>query len=119
MLSFGDGHAAQGDGEVGGAAIECPMKNVTLKLSLLNDFSVSYPVARTSDAWITFGFAADLHDAAYIAVDNMLSLMTSRLGISRQRAAMLASVGVDVRVTQMVNPAVGMHAVLRDDALSG
>lgn len=117
MFSFGDGHAAQGDGEVGGAAIECPMTDVTLTLSLLDDFPVAYPVAKTPEGWVTFGFAADLHDAAYIAVNNMLGLMTWKLGISRQQAAMLASAAVDVRVTQMVNPAVCMHALLRHDAL--
>ncbi len=117
MFSFADGHAAQGDGEVGGAAIECPMTDVTLTLTLRDDFPVTYPIARTPDAWVTFGFADSLHDATYIAVNNMLDLMTSKLGVSRQQAAMLASVAVDVHVTQMVNPAVGMHAILRDDAL--
>lgn len=113
MFSFGDGHAAQGDGEAGGAAIECPMEDVTLTLTLRNDVPVTYPTARTPDAWITFGFAENLHDAAYIALNNMLDLMTSKLDVSRQQAAMLASVSVDVRATQMVNPSVGMHAVWR------
>lgn len=116
LFSFADGHAAQGDGEVGGAAIECPMEDVTLNLRLREDFPVTYPIAKTPDAWVTFGFAENLHDATYIAVNNMLDLMTSKLGVSREQAAMLASVMVDVHVTQMVNPVVGMHAIWRDGA---
>jgi len=118
LFSFADGHAAQGDGEVGGAAIECPMTDVTLTLTLREDFPVTYPVAKTPDAWLTFGFADNLHDATYIALNNMLDLMTSRLGVSREDASMLASAAVDIRVTQMVNPVLGMHAILRDDALT-
>ena len=117
LFSFGDGHAAQGDGEIGGSAIECPMEDVTLKLTLRRDFPITYPLARTPDAWITFGFAENLHDATCIAVNNALDLMTAKLGISRVDAAMLAGMIIDLRVTQMVNPTVGVHAVWPEGAL--
>jgi acetamidase/formamidase len=117
LFSFGDGHAAQSDGEIGGSAIECPMEDVTLTLRLREDFPVTYPIAKTPDAWITFGFAENVHDATYIAVNNALDLMTAKLGMSRVDAAMLAGMIIDLRVTQIVNPIVGVHAVWRDDAL--
>mgnify|MGYP003693585529 CR=1 FL=1 len=66
----------------------------------------SDPIARIDGAWITFGFDEDLDEAAAQAVDGMLALMDRELGLARRRAA-LASVAVDLRVTQLVNGASG------------
>lgn len=117
LFSFGDGHAAQGDGEIGGSAVECPMEDVRLTLKLREDMPLTWPVAKTPDAWITFGFAENIHDASYIAVNNMLDLMMAKLGISRAEAYMLSGMIIDLRVTQMVNPVVGVHALWPDSAL--
>ena len=116
LFSAGDGHAAQGDGEVGGWAIECPVE-AQLTLDVRDDLVLSWPIARTPDAWLTFGFDEDLGRAAQIALDGMLDLMERERGIPRDEALALASVVVDLRVTQIVNLAVGVHAVLRNDAL--
>jgi acetamidase/formamidase len=56
LLSAGDGHAGQGDGEVSGLGIECAFDRVQLTLSVRRDLSLDMPVARTPDAWLTFGF---------------------------------------------------------------
>jgi acetamidase/formamidase len=117
LFSVGDGHAAQGDGEVGGTAIECPMDEVTLTFDVRDDFPVTGPVARTADAWLTLGLGASLDEATFRALEQMLTLLQRLHGLSRPDAAALASVVVDVRVTQIVNQTVGAHAVLRDDAL--
>jgi len=117
LLSFGDGHAAQGDGEIGGAAIECPMTDVTLTVRLLDDTPLQWPVARTPEGWITFGFAQRIDEAMYIATSGMLDLLTSKLGVSRVEASMLASMLVDLRITQIVNPIVGVHAFWAHNAL--
>lgn len=117
LFSFGDGHAVQGDGETGDSAIECPMEDVRLTLTLRDDMPTKWPIAKTPDAWITFGFADNVDDATYIAVNNMLDLMMEKLGVSRADAFMLSGLVVDLRITQIVNPAVGVHAVWRDDAL--
>jgi acetamidase/formamidase len=74
------------------------------------------PVARTADAWLTFGFDEDLDVAAELATETMLDLMEREHGLDRPYALALASVAVDLRVTQLVNGAKGVHAVLRDDA---
>lgn len=116
LFSAGDGHGAQGDGEVSGWAIECPVE-ARLTLDLRDDLELSWPIARTADAWLTFGFDEDLGRAARIALDGMLDLMERERGIPRDEAPVLASVAVDLRVTQIVNLSVGVHAVLRDDAL--
>jgi acetamidase/formamidase len=116
LFSAGDGHAAQGDGEVSGTAIECPVQ-ARLTLDLRDDLSLEWPIARTADAWLTFGFDEHLGRAARIAVDGMLDLMERELGLDRGDALAFASVAVDLRVTQVVNGSLGVHAVLRDDAL--
>jgi acetamidase/formamidase len=98
LLSAGDGHGAQGDGEVSGTAIECPLE-------------------RTPGAWLAFGFDRDLDVAAALATETMLDLMEREIGVERKRALALASVAVDLHVTQVVNEVKGVHAVLRDGAL--
>ena len=116
-FSAGDGHARQGDGEVCGTAIECPMERVRLRLDLRDDVAVRTPVARTADAWIVLGVHRDVDRAVADAVDGMLDVMVREHGVERRQALALASVVVDVRVTQMVNGVRGAHAVLRDGAL--
>ena len=115
LFSVGDGHAAQGDGEVSGSAIETPVE-AQVTLDLRDDLRLEWPAARTADAWLTFGFDEHLGEAARIATDGMLDLMERELGVDRSDALALASVVVDLRVTQVVNGSLGVHAVLRDDA---
>jgi acetamidase/formamidase len=115
LFSAGDGHAAQGDGEVSGTAIEAPV-DAQVTLTVRDDLELAWPAARIDGAWLTFGFDEHLGLAAQIAVDGMLDLMEREHGLSRPDALALASVVVDLRVTQVVNQVLGVHAVLRDDA---
>jgi len=117
LFSAGDGHGRQGDGEVSGTAIECPLDELQLTLDLRDDPELSWPVARTDDAWISFGFDPDLDEAASIATAGMLDLMVREHGLDRREALALSSVVVDLRVTQVVNGVQGVHAVLRHDAI--
>jgi acetamidase/formamidase len=117
LFSAGDGHAAQGDGEVSGTAIECPTR-AQLTFNVRTDLPLEWPVARIDDAWLTFGFDDDLDRAGEIALNGMLALLAREHGIDRDEGLALASIVVDLRVTQVVNGRVGVHAVLRDDALS-
>jgi acetamidase/formamidase len=116
-FSAGDGHAAQGDGEVSGTAIECPSR-AQLTFELRDDLPLEWPCARVDGAWLTLGFGDDLDAATRRALDGMLALMAREHGLARDDALALASVVVDLRVTQIVNGQVGVHAVLRDDAWS-
>lgn len=118
LLSAGDGHGAQGDGEVSGTAIECPLERAQLTLDVRADLDLRTPIARTADAWIAFGFDEDLDLAAEACLATMLDLMERELGLERTHALALSSVAVDLHVTQIVNVAKGVHAVLRDDALA-
>ena len=116
-LSAGDGHAAQGDGEVSQLAIEAAVERARLTLSIRDDLTLANPMAWTPDAWLTFGFDEDLDEAAAQAIDGMLELMGRELELERREALALASVVVDLRVTQLVNGAQGIHARLAHDAL--
>ena len=107
----------QGDGEVSQLAIECPVERAELTLSVRDDLPLRRPSARTDQAWITFGFDEDLDEAAAIAIDGMLELMGREHGLERRDALALASLVVDLRVTQMVNGVRGVHALLRHDAI--
>jgi acetamidase/formamidase len=117
LFSAGDGHARQGDGEVSSTAIECPLERAQLSLSVREDFELAAPLARTPEAWLAFGLGEDLDEAAANAVESMLGLMARELGLERRDALALASIAVDLRVTQVVNGVLGVHAVLRDDAI--
>ena len=118
LFSAGDGHARQGDGELSQLAIECPIERAVLTLDVRDDLRLEWPIARTADAWITFGFDEDLDEAAAIAIECMLDLMEREHGLERRDALALASVVVDLRVTQLVNRSRGVHAILRDDAIT-
>ncbi|WP_078595367.1 acetamidase/formamidase family protein [Evansella clarkii] len=112
LFSIGDGHAVQGDGEISGTAIECPMDHVDVTLTVREDMKLSYPRAKTPSGWITFGFHEDLNEATGIALYEMMDLIQELYNVSRTEATALASVAVDLRITQVVNGAKGVHAVL-------
>jgi len=116
-FSAGDGHGRQGDGESSGTAIECPIERAELTLTVRDDLQLEWPIAWTPTEWLTFGFDRDLHDATAIAIDGMLKLMEREHGVDRKYALALASVGVDVRITQLVNGVLGVHAALAHDAI--
>lgn len=117
LFSTGDGHAAQGDGEVSGTGIECPMERCVLRFDLRDDLPISTPWARTPGAWLAFGFDESLDKASLIALSAMLDLMQQELGFSRGEALTLASLTVDLRITQIVNGVKGVHAVLPDHSI--
>lgn len=118
LLSFGDGHAAQGDGEVAGVALECPLELLELQLVLHPDAGAAAlpggrPWATTPAGPVVFGTGTSLDEAAADALGGVVDLLCSRHELSRQRALALASAAVDLRVTQVVNGGVhGVHAVL-------
>lgn len=119
LASVGDGHAAQGDGEVGGTAIECAMDRVDVRLLLHEGLAIEGPRAHTPAGWITLGFGPTLDEAAADALDAMIGWIAAATGRSRAEALALASVAVDLRVTQLVNGTVGAHALLPRGVIEG
>ena len=116
LLYIGDGHAAQGDGEVGGTAIECAM-TTELIVDLVPDPPVPTIHAITPTARITFGFAADLNAASGDALAAMLTWLQGLYDLDRPTALALASTCVDLRITQVANRTWGVHAVLSNDVV--
>ena len=117
LLSIGDGHAAQGDGEVSGTAIECGMTS-ELQLDLVSGRPVPGVHAETPAGRITFGFSPDLNAAMGDAVDAMLTWMQAVFGVDKALALALASPVLDLRVTQVANETWGVHALLPAGAIS-
>jgi acetamidase/formamidase len=117
LLTLGDGHARQGDGEVCGTAIECPM-TTQATLDLVTDPAIPGIHAETPSGRITFGFDADLNEAMAQALDAMLGWMQVLYGLDKAAAMALASPTVDLRVTQVANDVWGVHALLPVGAIS-
>jgi len=116
LLYVGDGHAAQGDGEVAGTAVECPM-TTELVVDLVPAPALEVLHAITPVGRVTFGLSADLHEAVAEALDVMVEWLHRDLGCARIDAMALASVAVDLRVTQVVNQTFGVHAVWSGERL--
>jgi acetamidase/formamidase len=121
LLSVGDAHAAQGDGEVSGTAIECGTERADLTLDVRDDLfgrPLATPVADTPAGWVCMGIGDDLDEAAAEALDTMLDVIGALHGAARSDAMALASVVVDLRVTQVANQVFGVHAVLPHGAVT-
>jgi acetamidase/formamidase len=111
MLLLGDGHARQGDGEVGGTAIECGM-TTRVRLDLVVDRPVPGIHAETPSGLVTFGFDTDLNEATATALSAMVDWLQIEQALDRGAALALASATVDMRITQIANQTWGVHAVL-------
>ena len=117
LFSIGDGHGAQGDGEVCITAIETGLIG-TFELIARNDMTLTWPIAETPTHWITMAFDPDLDDCVVIALREMLDLIERQAGLSREDAYTLCSLAADLRVTQVVNGAKGIHIMLAKEYLS-
>lgn len=111
MFSCGDGHGAQGDGEVCVTAIETALQG-KFRLTVRRDMDVTYPQAETPTHIITMGMHADLDQCVEIALCRMIEVVTARSGISRAQAYMLCSLAGDLRITQTVNREKGVHMMM-------
>jgi len=111
LLSVGDGHAAQGDGEVTGTAIETSLRG-TFELRLRKGQRLRWPRAETPTAYIAMGLNEDLDEAARLAVREMVDFLVTEKKLSREDAYMLCSVAGDLHVTQAVDATKGVHLSL-------
>ncbi|MFK7751292.1 MAG: acetamidase/formamidase family protein [Sedimentitalea sp.] len=118
LFSCGDGHGAQGDGEVCVTAIETALRG-RFRLSVLKDRALSYPQAETPTHYITMGMDSDLDRCAEMALRDMITLITQRTDLSREDAYMLCSLAGDLRITQVVNREKGVHMMLAKSHLDG
>ncbi|MEO9652748.1 MAG: acetamidase/formamidase family protein [Roseobacter sp.] len=111
LFSCGDGHGAQGDGEVCVTAIETALQG-RFRLTVRRDLQMTYPKAETPTHLITMGMHADLDTCVEIALRRMISEVSNQAGISHAEAYMLCSLAGDLRITQTVNREKGVHMMM-------
>ena len=116
-FSVGDGHAAQGDGEVCVTAIETALSG-TFEIHVRKDLDLDFPAAETPSHRITLGIDPNLDIAARDALRRMVDCVVRETGLSRNRAFMLMSLVADVHVTQLVNNHKGIHVMIPKTALN-
>jgi acetamidase/formamidase len=111
LFSCGDGHAAQGDGEVCINGIECPL-DVTLRFNLHKQQPLAGPLVEASEvaaadssanAWVVVESGTDVSDTARAATGRMIDLLVSRWGFTEIHAYILCSVALKLRLSQVVN----------------
>ncbi len=116
LFSCGDGHAAQGDGEVCVTAIETALTG-TFRFVLHDDLPLSCPHAETPTHLITMGMHEDLDRCAEMALRDMIHWIVQRTGLGREDAYMLCSLAGDLRITQTVNGNKGVHMMMEKSLL--
>jgi acetamidase/formamidase len=111
LFQVGDGHAAQGNGEVCITAFETSLWG-DLQFVLHKNKRLEWPRAETPTHIISMGTDENLSEAAKIAVRQMIRYLMEEKGLSREDAYMLCSVAVDFNITQLVDGKVGVHGLL-------
>jgi len=112
LFSIGDGHAAQGDGEVNVTAIETSM-NGQIRLRIRKDLALTTPLAETPTDIIAMGFGFTLDEAFEQALKQAIDFLERFVGLAAEEAYVLCSLAINFRITQVVNrPRKGVHALL-------
>jgi acetamidase/formamidase len=111
LFQAGDGHAAQGNGEVDITALETYLSG-TFRFVVHKNRHLIWPRAETPTHYISMGFSKDLKEATTLALRDMIAYLVEEKKLSRDDAYMLASVAVDMEITQLVDGNVGVHAML-------
>jgi acetamidase/formamidase len=111
LFEVGDGHAAQGDGEVDITALETSLVG-TLEFVVRKDLHLKWPRAETPTHFLAMGIDKDLDEAMKIAVRETVDLLVQEKKLSREDAYMLSSTAVDFHVTQVVDGTKGVHAMI-------
>jgi acetamidase/formamidase len=111
LFQVGDGHAAQGDGEVDQTGLETSLVG-EFRFVVHKNMKLTWPRAETPTHYIAMGIDEDLNKAVKIAVQQAVDFIVAERHLSRADAYMLASVAVDLRITQLVDRNKGVHAMI-------
>jgi acetamidase/formamidase len=117
----GDSHLAQGDGEVNVSALEGAFRNITLRVTVRKDLKqkVDWPFISTPTHWITLGINTDLLEACRMAVRKAIRFLNVHYGMPDDEGYAFCSMAVDLRVTQVVDFALGIHAMIPKSSFVG
>jgi len=111
LFEVGDGHAAQGDGEVDQTAIETSLRG-RLQLTVRKGLTLVWPRAETPAEYISMGTDEDLTKATKIAIQEMIDFLAATKGLDKMTAYQLTSVAGNVHATQLVDGKVGVHVTM-------
>ena len=112
LFSAGDGHAAQGHGEVDITAIETGLRG-RFQFIVRKDMKLTWPRGETPTHWMVMGLHPNLEEAMKIATRETIAFITGRFPhLTREEAYMIASVAVDYHVTQVVDGTKGIHGMI-------
>ena len=111
LISLGDAHGMQGDGEVSLTALETSVRG-TVQVFVRKGKKLNWPRAETPTHYITMGLHPDLDEAARMATREMIDFLVSEKGMTREEAYILCSIATDLRVTQLVDGTKGIHAMI-------
>ena len=111
LFQAGDGHAAQGDGEVDVTGLETSLQG-TFRFVVHKDKTLVWPRGETPTHYIAMGFDESLDKATKLAVQQAVEFLVKHKGLSKDDAYMLVSVAVDLHITQLVDGNKGVHAMI-------
>jgi acetamidase/formamidase len=111
LFEVGDGHAAQGDGEVDQTAIETSLRG-KLQLTVRKGMTLAWPRAETNTHYISIGTDVDLTKATKVAIQEMVDFIAAKWKIDKHQAYQLTSLAGDVAITQLVDGTMGVHVKL-------
>jgi acetamidase/formamidase len=108
LFEIGDGHAAQGDGEVDQTAIETSLR-AKVQLTVRKGMTLAWPRAETPTHYISMATDKDLTVATKAAIQEMIDFLAATKGLTKHEAYQLTSIAGDVAVTQLVDQTLGVH----------
>lgn len=111
LFEAGDGHAAQGDGEVDITALETALRG-HFQFIVRKDMKLVWPRGETRTHYIAMGTDSSLTIATKVAVREAINLLADVKKMSREDAYMLVSTGCDVHITQLVDGTMGVHVMI-------
>src|SRR5213082_1819392 len=119
LFEIGDGHAAQGDGEVDQTAIETSLRG-RLRLTVRRDMKLTWPRAETATDYISMAADEDLKTATTIAVQEMVDFIAVAKQLTKHQAYQVVSIAGNVAITQLVDrPNVGVHVRMPKSVFKG
>jgi acetamidase/formamidase len=111
LFEAGDGHAAQGDGEVDQTGLETSLRG-RLQLTVRKDMKLTWPRAETPTDYISMGTDEDLTKATRVAVQEMIDFLAADKKLDKLTAYQLTSITGNVAITQLVDGKVGVHVTM-------
>jgi acetamidase/formamidase len=109
LFEIGDGHAAQGDGEVDQTAIETSLRG-RVQLTVRKDIKLNWPRAETATDYISMASDEDLKTATTVAAQEMVDFLAATKNLTKHQAYQVVSLAGNVAITQLVDrPVVGVH----------